>query len=127
MPICNECLLLEHKAPEHQYERITDAVKRQKEELIDLMADCKARMSECNQATFHSENTLNELQMQRDQAKDLILETYQSYKALLEKFRDNALQQLIELHSERELEAMDIFHRFVAKKFHLITLILNYR
>lgn len=77
------------------------------------MADCKARITECEQATFQSENTLNELQMQRDQAKDLILETYQSYKALLEKCRDDALQQLMELHSERELEAMDIFHRYV--------------
>ncbi|GAB1861493.1 Brain tumor protein [Camponotus japonicus] len=109
-PICNECLLVEHKAPEHQYERLTDAEPRQKEELVNLMADSKAKIVECDQVSAQLENALSELQVQHDQAKDLITETFQSYKAILENCRDNALTELEKLHSDRELEIMDTFH-----------------
>ncbi|XP_012286456.1 B-box type zinc finger protein ncl-1 isoform X2 [Orussus abietinus] len=108
-PICNECLLSEHKAPEHQYERLADAEPRQREELASLMAESKARISDYDQASSQLENALSELQVQHDQAKDLINETFQSYKALLEKYRDNALVELERLHSGRELEIMDNF------------------
>ncbi|XP_070521776.1 B-box type zinc finger protein ncl-1 isoform X2 [Cardiocondyla obscurior] len=109
-PICNECLLVEHKAPEHQYERLTDAEPRQKEEIINLMTESKAKIAECDQVTVQLENALSELQVQHDQAKDLIMETFQSYKAILEKCKDNALVELEKLHSNRELEIMDVFH-----------------
>ncbi|XP_060830287.1 B-box type zinc finger protein ncl-1 [Bombus pascuorum] len=109
-PICNECLLIEHKAPEHQYERLVDAEPRQKEELIKLMNESKARIADCDQVSAQLENALSELQAQHDQAKDLIVETFQSYKAVLEKCRDNALVELEKLHSDRELEIMDTFH-----------------
>ncbi|XP_034949845.1 B-box type zinc finger protein ncl-1-like [Chelonus insularis] len=109
-PICNECLLVEHKTPEHQYERISDAEGRQIEEIVNLMSESKTKISECERASLQLENALSELQSQHDQAKDLIIETFQSYKAILEKCRDNALNNLEKLHSERELEVMDTFH-----------------
>ncbi|XP_078042465.1 protein meiotic P26 [Augochlora pura] len=109
-PICNECLLVEHKAPEHQYERLVDAEPRQKEELIKLVNESKARIADCDQVSAQLDNALRELQAQHDQAKDLIIETFQSYKAVLEKCRDNALVELEKLHSNRELEIMDTFH-----------------
>ncbi|KAK0080316.1 hypothetical protein PV325_014163 [Microctonus aethiopoides] len=109
-PICNDCLLVEHKAPEHQYERLVDAEGCQKEELINLVADSKNKMMDCEELSSQLENGLSELQAQHDQAKDLIIETFQSYKAILEKCRDNALNNLEKLHSDRELEVMDTFH-----------------
>lgn len=110
-PICNECLLVEHKAPDHQYERLTDAEPRQKEELCNLMTESKSRIADCDQASSQLDNALSELQAQHDQAKDLINETFQSYKAVLEKCRETALDNLEKLHSERELKIMDTFHR----------------
>lgn len=110
-PICNECLLLEHKTPDHQYERLIDAEPRLKEELLNLLNETKAKMSDCGQTTNQLGNALSELQAQRDQAKDLIMESFQSYKAVLEKLRDLSLSELELLHSERELEIMDSFNR----------------
>ncbi|KAL7288747.1 hypothetical protein TKK_0016728 [Trichogramma kaykai] len=109
-PICNECLLIEHKAPDHQYERLKDAEPRQKEELINLVNESKSRIGDCDQISSQLGNALSELQAQRDQAKDLIVESFQSYKAILEKCRDKALNDLEKIHSERELEIMDSFH-----------------
>lgn len=104
---------MEHKAPEHQYERLADAEPRQKEELVNLMTESKTKIAECDQASTQLENALSELQVQHDQAKDLIMETFQSYKAILEKCKDNSLSQLEKIHSERELEIMDTFHRYM--------------
>ncbi|KOC64429.1 Brain tumor protein [Habropoda laboriosa] len=66
---------------EHQYERLMDAEPRQKEELIKLMNESKARIADCDQVSAQLGNALSELQAQHDQAKDLIVETFQSYKA----------------------------------------------
>lgn len=109
-PICNECLLLEHKTPDHQYERLVDAEPRLKEELSNLLNDTKAKIADCGQTTNQLGNALSELQAQRDQAKDLIMESFQSYKAVLEKLRDVSLSDLELLHSERELEIMDSYN-----------------
>lgn len=111
VPVCNDCLLVEHKAPEHQYERLKDAEPRQKEELTSLVNESKARIGDCDHISSQLGNALSELQIQRDSAKDLILETFQSYKAILEKCRDKALEDLEKVHSKRELEIMDSFHR----------------
>ena len=89
-----------------------DAEPRQKEELVNLMNESKAKIADCDQTNTQLGNALSELQAQRDQAKDLIMESFQSYKAVLENCRDNALHDLETLHSERELEIMDTFHRF---------------
>ena len=75
------------------------------------MAESKLCIAECDKTSGQLDNALSELQSQHDQAKDLILETFQSYKAVLEKCRDTALGELEKLHSERELEVMDTFHR----------------
>lgn len=104
---------MEHKAPDHKYERLTDAEPRQKEELVNLMTESKVKVVECDQVSVQLENALSELQVQHDQAKDLITETFQSYKAILEKCKDNALTELEKLHSSRELEIMDTIHRYI--------------
>ncbi|XP_066998837.2 B-box type zinc finger protein ncl-1 [Anabrus simplex] len=110
VPICNNCLLSDHKAPEHHYERLAEAEERQREELRSLMTESKSKVEFCENASSHLENALSELQQQHDNAKDLIQETFQSYKAVLEKCRDNVLEELKQLHSNRELRIMDTFH-----------------
>lgn len=114
-------MLLEHKTPDHQYERLVDAEPRLKEELSNLLNDTKAKIADCGQTTNQLGNALSELQAQRDQAKDLIMESFQSYKAVLEKLRDVSLSDLELLHSERELEIMDSYNRF-AISFQFTTL-----
>lgn len=110
VPVCNDCLLKEHKAPEHHYERMSEAEDRQREELQSLMTESKSKVAFCEDASSHLANALSELQVQYDSAKDLIQETFQSYKAVLEKCRDKMLEDLQQLHSKQELKIMDTFH-----------------
>ncbi|OWF35593.1 brain tumor protein-like [Mizuhopecten yessoensis] len=110
VPICNECLLADHKAPEHFSERITDIEGKFTDEIQNLITESKSKIKFCDEASSTLENALSELQMQRDNAKGLIHETFQSYKAMLEKRRDELFQEMEELHSKQELGIMDMFH-----------------
>jgi len=75
------------------------------------MTESKSKVEFCEDASSHLANSLSELQLQYDSAKDLIQETFQSYKAVLEKYRDKALEDLQQLHSKQELKIMDTLHR----------------
>jgi len=75
------------------------------------MTESKSKVEFCEDASSHLANALSELEDQHDSARDLIQETFQSYKAVLEKCRDEVLEDLQQLHSKRELKIMDTFHR----------------
>ncbi|XP_039295126.1 brain tumor protein [Nilaparvata lugens] len=108
--ICNECLVVEHCSPEHHYERLSEAADKQLTELQSLIAESRAKGAHCEELTAQLHIALNDLQMQHDTAGDLIKETFQSYKAVLEKLRDDRLEELKSIHKQRELKLMETFH-----------------
>lgn len=110
MPVCNECLIADHKGAEHNYEIISDAEKCMRTEMESLMKEATLKVNYCDEAAQHLDSSLMELQNQHDTARDLIEESFQSFKAVLEKTREKALKELDKLHSERELKIMDMMH-----------------
>uniref|UniRef100_T1JAV6 Uncharacterized protein n=1 Tax=Strigamia maritima TaxID=126957 RepID=T1JAV6_STRMM len=110
VPVCNECLVLEHEQPEHHYERISHIEQKQREELQNLMVESKSKVHFCEEASVALESTLRDLQTQHDNVRSSIDETYQSYKAILEKRKENLLTELEELHTNQELAIMETFH-----------------
>lgn len=84
-PVCGQCVLADHSRPEHQYELLEEVESRQAEELQNLVSESQSKLEFCEEATGNLSNALSELQMQRDNARGLIQETFQSYKAILEK------------------------------------------
>lgn len=110
MTVCNECLLLEHKGNEHHYEIISEAEKRMKNEVQSLMMEARTKFEYCEQATCNLDSYLQKLQGQHDSARNLIKETYESFKTILEKCFEDNMKELETLHAERELKVMDLFH-----------------
>ncbi|XP_064608306.1 brain tumor protein-like isoform X2 [Liolophura sinensis] len=110
VPICSECVVEDHKPPSHQHERIVDLEPKQMEDLNNLISESKGKIKFCEDASRNLENALSDLQTHRDDAKALIQETFQSYKAIVEKRKDDLLQELEKIHSDRELAIMDMFH-----------------
>lgn len=108
IPVCNDCLIADHKGSEHHYDVITLAEKNVRVDVENLMKEAKSKVQYCDAAAGNLASALNELQTQHDTARDLINETYQNYKKILEKCRDTALNELGKLHSERELKIMDL-------------------
>ncbi|GIY76971.1 brain tumor protein [Caerostris darwini] len=110
VPICNECMIVDHKQPEHCYEKAVDAERKEREELQSLVAESKSKVQFCDEATSILDANLSDLQMQRDNVKSHIEETFQSFKALLEKQKENVLKELESVHSSQELQVMETYH-----------------
>lgn len=77
----------DHKPPSHQHERIVDLETKHVDDLNNLISESKGKIKFCEDASRNLENALSDLQTHRDDAKDLIQETFQSYKAILEKHK----------------------------------------
>lgn len=101
---CGECVKTEHKG--HQCEGILDSETRVRQEIEVLLAKSKEKIEQLVKTSTGLNSNMEELAHQRSTARDLINESYQSYKAVLEKCRDNALEELNKLYHERELKIM---------------------
>jgi len=74
-----------HKPPAHVPERVQDMEEEEREFFKNLVSRAKNKIQVCEETTNTLMSSLTELQSQRDNAKDMIKETFQSYKAFLEK------------------------------------------
>lgn len=110
VPVCNDCVIGEHKGTEHHYELIGEAEKLMRHDIEDLITKAKSKISYCDDASTSLGNALTELQNQHDTAHKLITETYKHCKKVLDECRDQAFKDLDRLHSERELKIMDLMH-----------------
>lgn len=88
-PICSECIVSTHKQPMHNHERINEAEPKNIDELYALVDDAKDKMNVCQSQFSTLDSYLAELQDQLENARGSVNETYQSYKAILEKRRVN--------------------------------------
>lgn len=85
IPVCSECMLCVHKAPEHACDRIIDIEAKQLEELKSLVLDSQAKVKACEEVSANLENMLSTLQEQKDVAHARILEAFKTYAAMLNK------------------------------------------
>lgn len=110
VPVCNDCVVGEHKGSEHHYELIGEAEKLMRNDIEDLMKKAKSKIDYCDDASTSLGNALTELQSQHDNAHAAIMDTYKRCKKILDDCRDQSLKDLDRLHSERELKIMDLMH-----------------
>lgn len=109
MPVCTECVKVEHNsAAGHKYEQILESEQRVREELQCLLDKTKNVAEGMFKASGDLDSALEELANQKSTAKDLITESYQSYKAILEQCCEDTLGQLNNLYRDRELKIMDM-------------------
>ncbi|XP_066145612.1 brain tumor protein [Euwallacea fornicatus] len=102
--ICNQCTKEEHNG--HPTESVADSEVRVRQEIEVLLANSKEKMEKLGKCSSGFEDDLQELAHQRSAAKDLINETYQSYKAVLEKCKDEMLEELNQLYRNGFLKVM---------------------
>ncbi|GFR68575.1 B-box type zinc finger protein ncl-1 [Elysia marginata] len=107
MPVCSECVEKSHNGPEHIVKPLAEAVGAKKETLGEFTKECGKKLNECETISGNLSAAFEDLEMQKDNSKDLINETFQSYKAVLEEMRDAFLKELEELHKKRELGLME--------------------
>ncbi|KAK4887817.1 hypothetical protein RN001_004088 [Aquatica leii] len=112
VPVCNECIKGDHEPSSgHKCEGMLDSEMRVRQEVEKMLKEGNDKVQLLIKTSGELNNSLEELAHQRSTAKDLINESYHSYKAVLEKCRDDSLKELNDLHHERELKIMDITER----------------
>ena len=75
-----------------------------------VVAEGRAKVAQCHQASTSLESRLGDLQLQRDQVKGQIEEAFHSYKALLEQRKEALMNDLESSHKRQELSIMELFH-----------------
>ncbi|XP_076351919.1 protein meiotic P26-like [Tachypleus tridentatus] len=110
VPICNDCIVTDHKQCDHHYERISDVELKQREEIENLVKESEEKITFCEIASSTLQNSLTDLQVQRDDTKTVIQETFKRYHAVLDKQQEDLLQELENVHSEKELLLMETLH-----------------
>lgn len=109
-PVCNECLIADHKGTEHRYEIISEAEKHMRTDVEKLLQDTRSKVEHCYAETAKLESSLQELQQQHDTARDVIKEAYDMIINAIEKRKDQVMSDLKSLHKEREIKIMEQFH-----------------
>lgn len=109
-PVCNECLIVDHKGTEHRYEIISEAEKHMRTDVEKLLLDTRSKMEHCYAETSKLESSLQELQQQHDTARDSIKESYDKIINAIENRKDQVMSDLKALHKEREIKIMEQFH-----------------
>lgn len=109
-PVCNECLIVDHKGTEHRYEIISEAEKHMRTEVEKLLQETRSKVDYCDGENNKLETSLQELQQQHDNARDVIKEAHETIINVIEKRRDQAMSDLKALHKEREIKIMEQFH-----------------
>lgn len=74
-----------HKLPDHRLELIGEVERKHVEELEEIVETTRGKLGACESVSGNLEGLLSDLQLQRDNASDLVNESFQSYKAALEK------------------------------------------
>ena len=87
MPACTECVVSVHQQPMHACDRICDIENKAYEELESAIVKLKEKIDMCHNESQALDQFIGSLQEQADASKSLIEETYNSYKAILEKKR----------------------------------------
>ncbi|XP_059144458.1 brain tumor protein-like isoform X2 [Physella acuta] len=111
VPACGECVQKSHSSPEHSVKQLTEAVGSKKDTLSDFTKECGKKLIDCQKINASLNAAFEDLEMQKDNTKGLIQETFQSYKTILEDIRDSFLKELDELHEKRELCLMERMHK----------------
>lgn len=110
-PVCNECLIVDHKGTEHRYEIISEAEKHMRNEVEKLMQETRSKIDYCDAENTKLETSLQEIQMQHDVARNAIKEAYDTLTNIIESRKEQAMNDLKQLHSEREIKIMEQFHQ----------------
>jgi tripartite motif-containing protein 2/3 len=80
-------MVSKHVQPAHLYDRLSNVEAAQVKELKDLIYSCREKREVYSNIMNGLNDELTELHLQKDNVKGLIDETFQTYKALLEKIK----------------------------------------
>ncbi|XP_078603217.1 E3 ubiquitin-protein ligase TRIM56-like [Branchiostoma floridae x Branchiostoma japonicum] len=90
-PICNECVLVEHRDSRHDLKRLEEVAAEKRETVLDLTPQCQARMQFFRQTEEVQKRLKEQLQLNAEGARQNIHETAQTLIAMVKEESERLL------------------------------------
>ncbi|XP_019865805.1 brain tumor protein [Aethina tumida] len=103
VPICKECLTLEHPVGLHDYEHINDAAPKQIEAIQNAISEAKSKATDVRNILKNVEHVSSKLQVQYHKAQNEINDTFQFYRSMLEERKQELLKELESVFSAKQI------------------------
>lgn len=103
VPICKECVTLEHPSPLHEYEHISDAAPKQIEAIQHAVQEAKTKATDIRNVLKNVEHLSSRLQVQYHKAQNEINDTFQFYRSMLDERKSELLKELESLFNAKQI------------------------
>ncbi|KAG5885896.1 hypothetical protein JTB14_012143 [Gonioctena quinquepunctata] len=103
VPICKECLNLDHPVGLHEYEHISEAAPKQIEAIQHAVTEAKSKATDIRNILKNVEHVSSRLQVQYHKAQNEINDTFLFYRSMLEERKQELLKELESVFSAKQI------------------------
>ncbi|KAJ8931927.1 hypothetical protein NQ314_015125 [Rhamnusium bicolor] len=103
VPICKECLSLDHPVGIHEYEHISEAAPKQIEAIQHAVSEAKSKATDIRNILKNVEHVSSRLQVQYHKAQNEINDTFLFYRSMLEERKQELLKELESVFSAKQI------------------------
>lgn len=103
VPICKDCISMEHPAGLHDWERINDAAPKQIEAITHAIQEAKTKATDIKNVMKNVEHATSRLQVQYHKAQNEINDTFQFYRSMLDERKQELLKELESVFSAKQI------------------------
>ncbi|XP_018563823.1 brain tumor protein [Anoplophora glabripennis] len=103
VPICKECLNMDHPVGLHEYEHISEAAPKQIEAIQHAVSEAKSKATDIRNILKNVEHVSSRLQVQYHKAQNEINDTFLFYRSMLEERKQELLKELESVFSAKQI------------------------
>ncbi|XP_058819511.1 brain tumor protein [Topomyia yanbarensis] len=103
VPVCKDCMLMEHPNGVHECEHNPDSTPKQIENLLHTVSEVRAKATELRALIKNVEHSSQRIQGQYHKAQNEITETHQFYRSMLDERRAELLKELESFYNTKNM------------------------
>lgn len=103
VPVCKDCMLMEHPSGVHECEHNPDTTPKQIESLLHTVSEVRAKATELRALIKNVEHNSQRIQVQYHKAQNEINDTHQFYRSMLDERKAELLKELESFYNTKNM------------------------
>ena len=103
LPVCKDCIVLEHPSGMHECEHNPDTTPKQIETLLHTVTEVRAKANELRTLIKNVEHNNQRIQVQYHKAQNEINDTHQFYRSMLDERKAELLKELESFYNTKNM------------------------
>lgn len=103
VPVCKDCMLMEHPNGVHECEHNPDSTPKQIESLLHTVSEVRAKATELRTLIKNVEHNSQRIQVQYHKAQNEITDTHQFYRSMLDERKAELLKELESFYNTKNM------------------------